>query len=100
MTLINGSVVKGPRGSYEAYAVGLANKANFGPMVDLLAVHADVSFTDCNNIAFKFDFFGGYSWNTLATKTPFLDPPDFVPVPPPFTETYRRMPTVCKVCVQ
>jgi hypothetical protein len=43
-----------------------------------------------------FDFFGAHAW--LSNKTPFLHPPDMIPGPTPFVETYKRMPTICGVC--
>ena len=87
-----GSLVK-DRGVYENYAIGMVND-NTGfpaPTPQVWAVHATVRLIDCDTLRFDYDFFGAYLW--ASDKTPFLDLPDYVVVPPPFSETYRRMPT-------
>jgi hypothetical protein len=92
-TMITGSIIKIRRRGYEAFAIGMAATADANALPSIGSVHAVVSFTGCDTMSLKFDFFGMYMWG----KTPFIDFPD-VTMPAGFTETYKRMPTTCKVC--
>ena len=84
--------------TYDVYGIGMVNNnAGFpAPSPDIQAVHGIAYLVDCNTLKFDYDFFGGYFWPT--DKIPLLSPPDYVVVPPPFSETYRRMPTKCTQC--
>ncbi len=62
---------------------------------ELDAVRGLLSFTDCENIQFTYDFYGVYF---DLNKVPFVDPPDINVDPSGILETYRRMPTTCAVC--
>ena len=97
MTSYGGSIIKNQHG-YEAYSIGMVNDTtNFpAPTPQVFAVHAAVRLIDCDTLRFDYDFFGAYLWN--SNKIPFVDKPDYVVVPPPFSETYRRMPTRCPQC--
>jgi len=97
-TMYSGTIVKGSGRGYEFFSIGMVNNTtNFpAPTPEVWGVHSTVRMTDCNTLVFDYDFFGAYSWPT--TKTPFLSQPDYVVVPPPFQETYHRMPTRCTVC--
>ena len=96
-TVYSGSISKNQR-TFDFYAVGLVNDTTAfpAPVPQINAVHATVTFIDCDTLRFDYDFFGGYLWN--SNKAPFLDPPDYVVSPPPFSEVYRRMPTACPQC--
>jgi hypothetical protein len=96
VTIVTGSIIRVPGGGFEAFAIAMANRVNIGPTPEIVAVHANLRFADCNSLTFNFDFFGAYAW--VSNKTPFLDPPDAIPGPTPFTETYKRMPTICAFC--
>ncbi len=99
-TIWSGSIVKGSGKDYEFFAISLLNKTSAfpAPTPDLQAVHATARLTDCNTLQFDYDFFGGYLWPT--DKIPFLSVPDYVVVPPPFSETYHRMPATCTQCAK
>ncbi len=100
-TPASGSIIKRYSKSgwtIDAYAIAMPNHQEFGPTPDIFAVHATGQMTDCNSLTLNYDFFGGYLWT--SNKIPFTDAPDYVPVPPPFTETYKRMPTKCAQCGQ
>ena len=103
-TIYSGQIVKVRENKYDGYAIGMMNTtANFpflptdpaaNPQV--WAVHSKSHLVDCDTMQINYDFFGAYLWT--SAKTPFADAPDFVPVPPPFTETYKRMPMKCAYC--
>ena len=97
-TAFSNSIVKNRRKGYEGYGIGMVNSTDAfpAPSPEVWAIHFAVRFIDCDTIELDYDFFGAYLW--LSNKTPFVDPPDYVVVPPPFSETYRRMPTVCPQC--
>jgi len=99
-TAYSGAIKKGRRNFYESFGIQMVNANNAfpAPTPEILAVHATVRLVDCDTLIFSYDFFGGYYWSTM--KTPFLDVPDYVVVPPPFTETYHKMPTTCKQCAK
>ncbi len=101
-TTCNGSITKMPGKDYEAFAIVMANRTpgHPAPTVGVMGVHGFVNIVDCNTIRIDYDFYGGYLANSIWTlgKMPFLDVPDYVPIPPPFSETYRRMPTTCAQC--
>ena len=104
ITIFSGSFVKGPGKSYEGFASGMVNTTTNFPFLttdpaanpQVWAVHATVHLVDCNTLREDYDFFGAYLWQNA--KTPFVDAPDYVVVPPPFSETYKRMPTHCAHC--
>jgi hypothetical protein len=99
-TAFSNSILKNRRKGYEGYGIGMVNNTTAfpAPSPEVWAAHYTVRFLDCNTIELDYDFFGAYLW--ASNKTPFIDPPDYVVVPPPFSETYRRMPTVCPQCPQ
>ena len=101
-TACNGSITKTPGKDYEVFAIVMANRTpgHPAPTVDVMGVHGFVRVIDCNTIRIDYDFYGGYLADSIWTlgKMPFLDIPDYVPNPPPFSETYRRMPTTCAQC--
>lgn len=99
-TIYSGSIIKGRNHTYEGFMIGMVNKsAGFpAPNAEVWAVHATVRLTDCNTLTLDYDFFGAYMMPTQ--KKPFLDLPDYVVVPPPFSETYQRMPLTCAHCTQ
>ena len=82
--------------TYELLAVTLQNFSGTSPTPDVWNVHAIGQLDGCDTLTFTYDLWGGYFWPT--TKTPFLDPPDYLMAPGPFTETYHRMPERCTVC--
>jgi hypothetical protein len=77
---------------------GMMNKSSGfpAPTPDVWALHATAKLTDCDTLVINYDFFGGYLWPT--DKVPLVSPPDYVPVPTPFSETYKRLPTTCSQC--
>jgi hypothetical protein len=97
-TVWPGLTIKGSGKSYEMFSIGMVNStASFpAPAPEVWAVHATARMVDCDTLHLDYDFFGAYYWPT--DKQPFLSPPDYVVVPPPFTETYRRMPAICTQC--
>lgn len=64
---------------------------------ELDAVRESVHFVDCDNIKATIYFFSAY---LDLGKIPFVDTPDFsyLPLGETIIETYRRVPTQCKVC--
>lgn len=103
-TIFAGSMVKGRGNSYEGFAIGMMNSTTSFPYLptdpaanpQVWAVHSNVYLVDCNTLREDYDFFGAYQQPT--DKIPFVSAPDYVVVPPPFSETYRRMPTKCLQC--
>ena len=89
-TIWTGPVVQN-NGVYEHYIISLWNASGEfpAPTPEVQAVHATFKFIDCNTLELDYDFFGAYLWT--SNKTPFVDDPDYVPVPPPFTEVYHRV---------
>lgn len=64
--------------------------------IELDAVRGWMTFIDCANIQFSYDFFGAYF---DLNKVPFVDPVDLSYLPPGgLIETYHRMPTKCPAC--
>lgn len=96
-TVFAGSILK-TQGAFEFYAIGMVNDSTSfpAPAPQVYAVHATVRVIDCSTLRFDYDFFGAYLWS--SNRIPFVDPPDYVVSPPPFSETYRRMPTDCPQC--
>jgi hypothetical protein len=96
-TIWSGSIVR-TNTTFDLYAIGMTNASTGfpAPTPDVWAVHAKVRLTDCNTLHIDYDFFGAYYWS--SNKTPFVDLPDYVVAPPPFSETYKRMPTTCQQC--
>jgi len=92
------SVVKLPGNRLEFFGTGMVNKSDGfpAPNPELWAVHATGRLTSGDSLQLDYDFFGGYF--TPTDKRPFISNPDYVVVPPPFTETYNRMPTKCALC--
>ena len=89
----------GPR-KYVGYGIGIfTTSPDLQPPQDsyeLDAIRGWAELTDCNNLAFNYDFYGAYF---DLSKVPFIDPPDVNYLPPGgIQETYRRMPTKCPAC--
>lgn len=94
------SIVKRPGNRLEFFGTGMVN-SNGGfpaPNPELWALHGTARMTSCDSLQLDYDFFGGYFMPT--DKRPFLSSPDYVVVPPPFSETYTKMPTTCTQCGQ
>jgi hypothetical protein len=94
------SIVKRPGNRLEFFGTGMVN-SNGGfpaPNPELWALHGTARMTSCDSLQLDYDFFGGYFMPT--DKKPFLSSPDYVVVPPPFSETYTKMPTTCTQCGQ
>lgn len=100
-TIFSNSIVKGRGNTYEFFGIGMVNKSDGfpAPYPELWAVHGTARLTDCSTLQLDYDFFGAYYMP--SDKKPFLDAPDYVlEPPPPFSETYQRMPTKCKQCAK
>jgi hypothetical protein len=97
-TTFSNSIVKVGRRAWEFFGIGMINKsAGFpAPTPEVWALHGTARLKDCNTLQLDYDFFGAYLLPT--EKKPFISPPDHVIVPPPFSETYERMPTTCTQC--
>lgn len=100
-TPFTGVVIRNYWGSSAPYIVTFAGMMNTSdafpaPTPQVWALHATAKLTDCNTLEIDYDFFGAYLMP--MTKVPFVDQPDYVPVPPPFTETYKRVPVTCSIC--
>lgn len=91
-------LLKVPGDHVEFFGTGLLNSStNFpAPNAELWAVHGTGYLTACDSLQLDYDFFGAYFIPT--DKVPFTSPPDYVVVPPPFSETYTRVPTKCTQC--
>jgi hypothetical protein len=96
-TFFANSIVKGHGNSWEFFGIGLVNRSSGFPAPDpeIWAIHGTAHLSDCNTLQLEYDFFGAYAMSTQ--KKPFLSTPDYVVVPPPFSETYQRMPTTCRL---
>ncbi len=99
-TIWTGSIVNTPGKGYEVFTIGMVNNSTGfpAPTPEVWGVHATLKAIDCDTIQFDYDFFGAYRWE--SKKTPFTSPPDYLVVPPPFSETYKRMPLSCTACVK
>jgi|SRR6516225_3978062 len=97
-TTFSSSIVKLPGNRLEFFGTGMVNKSDGfpAPNPELWALHGTARLTNCNSMQLDYDFFGAYFIPT--NKTPFISNPDYVVVPPPFSETYKRMPTKCRPC--
>lgn len=85
---------------YAGAALSLVNASNAFPPAgnpDIWVVHYKVRLEGCDQLLFEHDFFGGYRWD--SGKSPLVDPPDYVVVPPPINETYHRLPVDCPACI-
>jgi len=98
-TIYTGSITRN-QGKFDVYAMSFVNDTTAfpAPVPQINAAHATATLVDCDTLRFDFDFFGGYLWN--SNKTPFVDTPDYVVSPPPFSEVYHRMPTTCPQCAK
>jgi len=96
-TSFSNSIVKN-QGNWEFFGTGMVNQSSEfpAPNPELWALHGTARLIGCNTLQLDYDFFGAYFMPT--DKTPFLSNPDYVVVPPPFSETYQKMPTKCTVC--
>lgn len=100
-TIFSNSIVKVRGNTYEFFGVGMVNTSDGfpAPNPELWAVHGTARLTGCGTLQLDYDFFGAYYMP--SDKKPFLDAPDyFLEPPPPFSETYQRMPTRCKQCAK
>ncbi len=97
-TTFSNTIVKGPGKKWQFFGGGMVNQsASFpAPNPELWALHGTARLTDCSTLKLDYDFFGAYLMPT--TKIPLMDKPDYVVVPPPFSETYQRLPTTCGQC--
>jgi len=99
-TAFSNSIVRSRGGAWEFFGIGMVNRSSGfpAPTPEVWAVHGTARLTDCSTLQLDYDFFGAYLLPT--EKKPFLSPPDYVIVPPPFSETYQRMPTTCTQCLR
>lgn len=92
------SIVKLPGNRLEFFGTGMVNNSNGfpAPTPEVWALHGTARLISCNTLQLDYDFFGAYFMP--MDKKPFIDNPDYVVVPPPFSETYTKMPTTCPLC--
>lgn len=94
------SIVKLPGNRLEFFGTGMVNQSDGfpAPNPELWALHGTATMIGCDTLQLDYDFFGAYFMPT--NKKPFSDYPDYVVVPPPFSETYTKMPLTCPLCKQ
>ncbi len=94
-----GQLVRSKANVYVAHEISMYTSSDtFPPAPDsyeLDAVRGYLSFTDCNNIKFTYDFYGVYF---DLNKVPFVDSPEISVDMTGSLETYHRMPTACPIC--
>ncbi len=94
-----GQLVRSDANRYVSHEISMyTSSPTFPPAPDsyeLDGVRGYLSFTDCNNIRFTYDFYGVYF---DLNKVPFVDSPDINVDMSGSLETYRRVPTACPVC--
>ena len=97
-TPFSSSIVKLPSNRFEFFGTGMVNTSDGfpAPTPELWALHGTARLTNCDSLQLDYDFFGAYFMPT--DKKPFFSSPDYVVVPPPFSETYKKMPTKCVQC--
>jgi hypothetical protein len=88
-TPFSSSVVKLPGNRLEFFGTGMVNQSDGFPASnpELWAVHATGRLTNCDSLRLDYDFFGAYF--IPADKKPFIDNPDYVVVPAPFSEIHK-----------
>jgi hypothetical protein len=101
-TSLSGNLVQVKYRTYISQSIAIyTTSPDMVPSPDTLeldVVHSKIELTDCDTLKNTIDLFGAYF---DLSKTPFVDPPDLSYIPPGQTtivETYRRMPSLCKVC--
>lgn len=97
------SIVKIRGNKGEFFGTGMVNNSSGfpAPQPELWALHGVATLATCSTLKLDYDFFGAYLMGTYLTPTdkkPFIDTPDYVVVPPPFSETYQKVPLTCKQC--
>jgi hypothetical protein len=97
-TTFSDSIIKARGKGWEFFGTGMVNTSALfpAPNPELWALHGKAHLSGCDTLQLDYDFFGAYFMPT--DKKPFLSVPDYVVVPPPFSETYQRMPTTCTQC--
>ncbi len=94
-----GQLVRSKGNLYTAHEISMyTSSPAFPPAADsyeLDAVRGYLTFSDCDNIQFTYDFYGVYF---DLTQIPFVDSPALSIDMTGSLETYRRMPTGCPIC--